>query len=293
MSETLHAWHIVDWETHNEVNSSCREWEPGQIKKKGGLRYVRTYCLGPKGDNTAYAEAAIHSADHFGPEAWCTAYAVFEKFREITGRLDVESRGWLVGKGRKPLSARMLVELTKFTPDQLHLGTQVLSHPDVGWLEYAELPWAEAVSDGRGNPRAPADISDPSRSEEEKKGTEQKETEKEVPAETAVEDSTAFDAEVKLNPTAYAALLIKVLQVSRHDLKQNRADATTFKKLARHINAGHLGTPEVVAEGWLRKARKIGHEPELVQKNQTARVFMSEFKEVLEAAGEKWGQGLD
>jgi len=149
------AWHITDWDQHYEVNYDGGRWKPGDKLRAGPAEYVRWYVLGPAGNNIAYldmvdATAELVKAGAFAefaesaevsPNAiWMVSWGLFSKLLEVAGAQCAGFRGFLLGKGRSPSSARRLARISGCSEAIVNLALAVLSHPDIHLIEEREIP---------------------------------------------------------------------------------------------------------------------------------------------------------
>lgn len=296
------AWYIVDWDEHYEVNSSNRPWKAGEKKRVGPLPYTRRHTFGPQGDNMVYADVAEFSeARQTG--AWPVAWGLFNKLLEVTAHQRAELRGFLLGRGGKPLSMRAMERITCFTQEQIELGLSILSDPDVGWLERREIPCvsddqrpslnlatlSEGQVQGQGQGQAPSGEGEGEYKVKAIQGEEQgnaetsdKQQPSPSPEDCAGVDSPSLSPQTK---QGFAPLLKLHLGWSPRDLNaaQHNGDQTTFEIITTHVYAGDTGPPAGAVRACYAEAKKIGQR----QGNHLA-MFMAWFKKRLGANGNEW-----
>lgn len=141
----MKAWHITDWEKYYEVNDSDRPFKPGEKRRKTPLPYVRWYVGGPDNDNQAYQECALRVVAEHSAEGWMMAFGLFGKLLELAAGQQQDLRGYILGKGGKPVSIEFLSYLTLFPQEHIRKGLEILSSPSVQWIEEVEMPNSATV----------------------------------------------------------------------------------------------------------------------------------------------------
>ena len=319
------AWHITDWERLYEVDEKGRPWTPdcGRPKRKSSFRYVRLYVFGPNGDNMAYEETSATVADKYGAEAWAVCFGLFAKLLELASRGERKERGYLLGKGGRPISTLMLVRITGFTQEQVETGLMGLSDPDVDWIEQVEPP---LKTDLPGNsaelPETPGNVRESGvRARErarklnltkrkpkpnltqlnETKGAEDDAGSPAADARVSLEkvpgDSGFASTETEPDTTPakvprldvftvkFTEAMFKLLGIGRGNAPQYRADRTCFRRMAADLHAGKLGPIEEATERVFRTAKNIGGDPQCANK---AGKMLDAFKRELAEHGHTW-----
>ena len=320
------AWHITDWERLYEVDEKGRPWTPdcGRPKRKSSFRYVRLYVFGPNGDNMAYEETSATVADKYGAEAWAVCFGLFAKLLELASRGERKERGYLLGKGGRPISTLMLVRITGFTQEQVETGLMGLSDPDVDWIEQVEPP---LKTDLPGNsaelPETPGNVRESGvRARErarklnltkrkpkpnltqlnETKGAEDdagspaedaRDSLERVPGDSGFVSTETTNAKgplakvprLDIFTVKFTEAMFKLLGLGRGEPKQYRADLVCFRRMAADVYAGKLGEIQEATERVFRTAKNIGGDPHYTKK---AASLVSEFKRELAEHGHTW-----
>jgi len=323
------AYYIVDWELHYEVNDHGSPWEANgkNRKRKTPLPWSRRYTYGPRGDNQAYEDVADITIDRYGEAAWPVAWGLFNKLVEIAARQKPTSRGYVLGRGQKPIAMRALMRITRFTEEQIQLGLEALCDPEVRWVE--ERPWPVPATDDSGNvrelPDSPGDSGNPRKvperpgtpgalsttlpeipgtpgafqeqeSEPEHNSTEEhNETEREPEdsEERAQEEDSGSEKQgqqlrFKAHQTAQAIREAVGLNARGPPTKQQKADITSICIMANHVYLGHAGRVDQAAQATLDKAKQVGRSPA----RKRMAVLMAWFKKRLKANGHAWQDAI-
>ena len=275
--------HITDWRLYYEVNKDGGELRAGQRPRQGPLRYVRWHIGGPQGNHLAFAEAADAVSATFGDDRWPVAWGLFAKLLEFAADHSADLRGYLVSKGGKPLSRRMMARLTMFTEDQIEAGLEALLHPDVGWLEKVPSPTLaagrrpSAKKAEKHVSRAQPNRTEPNPTQHNTTEPNASPTNAEPPTQHPPANnvgSDVFSLEGRNGSVSGSAMpdpadpmfsrrfalragLAIGLSQTRQGAKQYQADCAALLRLAKALQAGELGQPPPLEEV-MSKMQELG-----------------------------------
>jgi len=253
--------YVIDWPDHYEVNRDGGRWAGGQQKRLAPLAFVRSYVFGPGGDNLAYTEAAQIVAEKYGAEAWIVAWGLFEKLLEVAARQKSHLRGYLLGRRQSPISPRMLATITCFTNDQITKGLEILTDPDIAWLQWRDMPVAEAVADVGDKSRQTPTLQE-QEPKPNKKTNKNNETQNGDPGDDIDGKDLGLDSASASKATALPFDHGKTLLLLKGHLwppgatqAQLNGDYTCLVRIATAIGHGELGDPADAANRCITQAR--------------------------------------
>ena len=262
--------YITDWDVHYEVNKDGRPWAPGQKKRSGPLEFIRWFVFGPAGDNMAYIEVADLVAVKYGEDAWMVAWGLFGKLLEVAGRQESRLRGYLLGRRGSPISARMLQTVTRFSKDQIDKGLEILTDPEIAWLQWRDAAELEGLGEVGETRRDPHLLLEPKPNRNRTQLEHQDETEaqdqRQPPPVGGPVGSTAsgtasgkiFDLDsVSIDHGKLMLILKKLLWPPGATQAQHNGDYTCLLKIVRAVGDGAIGGATAAMARCTAKAREL------------------------------------
>ncbi len=289
------AWHITDWRKYYEVDKSGRRWDAssGSELRPGPLRFVQLLIGGPQRNKAAYLDVAATVSEAFGADRWAPAFGLFCQLLEFAGDRTRATRGFILGRGRGPMSLTLMSTLTGFTKQQITEGLEVLSDPGVGWIEQREIPGN--TGEYREIPKEQRDTAGDSGEQQETAGDrgEQRSLQNETETEQNSTDKPEFEKNKNSSNGARALYdrFVQLLPIHLHwsrdgiASKQATADRTCFRIVAEFVALGDLGDPTEASQAVRVYACKCA----ATAKNPMAQ-FTTWFEKELAKHGHDWSE---